>query len=488
MYLVLCCRDFFPIFPLPSHFALPSFPSFPFLSPLLFTVFRPNTLLVAHITAGFPIQYQFTNYPTPSIKPIHDCNMLDRNLQWWNRVNLPKTPSEWRKAAEETTFEDPSEDKEDAAKGEKKRKHLNPEKMHAGKRVIDVSLRDLSGWNSASKIQKSHFLAARILWHFKPLGDMTTDYARNSMKLSDSVDQISYDYLKSFPDWKTYRDDIKYAGEKRPPRGCAAKLGCFSIVRDQQWAAKKEYIEQSVIDAIALRTRSKTAASVTETGTGDGLEDESMEDEGMEDENMEDEGIEDEGTEYTSQSSLSSARDAGDPDDVDTFPAGDRMEIDSEPETPLSTGPQEAPGSNPSTSTASASEVDSGDRGLVTVITHGSDISVANAEMYPPSLGEEVVNVAAVTFLRVLTMWCPEVELEWEVRRMGFETQLGEAHIRAHTDGCLSSADNANNIHGIVEVKPFSISIETEKTLMQMGLEMLAFILYCELNGMPKER
>lgn len=49
-----------------------------------------------------------------------------------------------------------------------------------------------------------------------------------------------------------------------------------------------------------------------------------------------------------------------------------------------------------------------------------SDISVSHADMYPPFLGEEVVNVAAVTFLRVLIMWCPEVELVWEVRRNGF--------------------------------------------------------------------
>lgn len=42
--------------------------------------------------------------------------------------------------------------------------------------------------------------------------------------------------------------------------------------------------------------------------------------------------------------------------------------------------------------------------------------------------------MAAVTFLRVLTMRCPEVELEREVRRKAFETQLGEASIRAHTN------------------------------------------------------
>ena len=48
--------------------------------------------------------------------------MSTTNTEWWKDVELPKTPSEWRKASEETTFQDPSEDKEDPVKGEKKKK------------------------------------------------------------------------------------------------------------------------------------------------------------------------------------------------------------------------------------------------------------------------------------------------------------------------------------------------------------------------------
>lgn len=43
--------------------------------------------------------------------------------------------------------------------------------------------------------------------------------------------------------------------------------------------------------------------------------------------------------------------------------------------------------------------------------THGSDISIAGVAMHPRSLGEQVVNVTSVPFLRVLTIWCPEAEL-----------------------------------------------------------------------------
>ena len=59
--------------------------------------------------------------------------------------------------------------------------------------------------------------------------------------------------------------------------------------------------------------------------------------------------------------------------------------------------------------------------------------------MYPPTKGEETVNVAAVAFLRTLTMGCKEAGLEWESYRKGFIHQLGEAYVRAYTDGCLSS-------------------------------------------------
>lgn len=209
---------------------------------------------------------------------------------------------------------------------------------------------------------------------------------------------------EKFPDWKAYREDIKNAEEQRPSRGSAAKLGCFSVARDQQWAAKKEHLQQFPASA-----RSKSAAGMAEVESNEELENEDIVDEG------------------------SGAR-------------------------------------------------------LTPAVTHGSDISVANAYMYPPSLGEEVANVAAVTFLRILTMRCFKVELKWEVRRKGFEAKLGEASIRAHTDGCLSSEDDAKNIHGIVEVKPFPIAKNSEKAFMQMRLEMIAFILYCELNGMSKER
>ena len=206
------------------------------------------------------------------------------------------------------------------------------------------------------------------------------------MNLSDDVDKVSYRYLKTFSDWKTCRNDIKNSGQ-RPPRGSAAKLGCFSIVRDQQWAVMKEHLQQFPVSTISSRTRSKTAVSMAETEHDDESEDESMRDGD---------------SRYSSPSGSSRAEDVIGTPDKDSHPAGDPMDTDTESDTHRSTGSGDASGSNPSRSNRTISEAD-----LAQIVTRGSDISVANADMYPPSLGEEVVNVAAVTFLRVLTMWCP---------------------------------------------------------------------------------
>lgn len=124
---------------------------------------------------------------------------------------------------------------------------------------------------------------------------------------------------------------------------------------------------------------------------------------------------------------------------------------------------------------------------LSRAFTQGSAHSVADDELYPAFKGEETVNVAAIALLRTLTMGCPEAKLEWEANRKGFVHQLGEACIRAYTDGCLSS-EGKEDVHAILEVKPFTLTKRSEQTLMQMGMEMLAYILYCELNGKPKKR
>lgn len=115
--------------------------------------------------------------------------------------------------------------------------------------------------------------------------------------------------------------------------------------------------------------------------------------------------------------------------------------------------------------------------------------SVADQEKYPPSNGgKESVNMAAVSFLRAISMQCPEATLEWEAYRKGFTHKLSEASVRAAVDGCLRSQYGKDDIHAVLEAKPFSRTMNPEKALMQIGLEMLAFIVDCELGGRPRKR
>jgi hypothetical protein len=73
-----------------------------------------------------------------------------------------------------------------------------------------------------------------------------------------------------------------------------------------------------------------------------------------------------------------------------------------------------------------------------------------------------------------------------EVYKHRFDVQLGEASIRAITDGRLCSRSRTD-IHAIVEVKPFVLTPNVDATLMQMGIEMLAWISDCEKRKTPKE-
>jgi hypothetical protein len=128
---------------------------------------------------------------------------------------------------------------------------------------------------------------------------------------------------------------------------------------------------------------------------------------------------------------------------------------------------------------------------LSRVVSAHSEHSAADLKtvpgMFTQSPGEDYVNVAAVSFLTTLTMGCNLAWLEWEVFKHNFNVQLGEASICAITDGRLCCRARTD-IHAIVEVKPFVLREKLEPTLMQMGLEMLAWIIDCEKNNRPKQR
>jgi hypothetical protein len=267
-------------------------------------------------------------------------------------INLPQTPSQWR--------------------------HTSP----------NVHLRELGGWNSASQIQKSHYLAAKIIWRFRNVSQMNRPEFRAVTTLSDEADQHSRKYLKAFNDWKLYRTDIRSKGPNRPEPGHATWLGSFSYTRDQQLA---------ILDRVPIDT---AMASPTEMSEAE----EAMSE------------TESEYSEAMKESTLSL--------------------------------------------TSSAS--------LRRVITAHSEHSATDPKTAIPSSGEDFVNVAAVSFLTTLTMGCKLAKLEWEVYKHRFDVQLGEASIRAITDGRLCSRSRTD-IHAIVEVKPFVLTQNADNPIDANG-------------------
>ena len=253
-----------------------------------------------------------------------------------------------------------------------------------------------------------HYLAAKIIWRFRNVGQMNRPEFRAVTALSDEADQHSRKYLKEFNDWKLYRTDIRSKGPNRPEPGHATWLGSFSYTRDQQLA---------ILDRVPIDT---AMASPTEMSEAEEAMSESKE----------------------------------------------SQEAMSETESEYSEAMKE---STPSLTSGAS---------LGRVITAHSEHSATDPETAIPSSGEDFVNVAAVSFLTTLTMGCKLAKLEWEVYKHRFDVQLGEASIRAITDGRLCSRSRTD-IHAIVEVKPFVLTQNADATLMQMGIEMLAWISDC---------
>ncbi|GFF49576.1 hypothetical protein IFM61606_03546 [Aspergillus udagawae] len=89
---------------------------------------------------------------------------------------------------------------------------------------------------------------------------------------------------------------------------------------------------------------------------------------------------------------------------------------------------------------------------------------------------EETVNMALVNFLDVLSYYCKEArKLRWDPHRQSVTAKLGNATIVAKTDGRLSKRETPSDSQNsaIVEVKPFILLENAQKTLMQMGTESM---------------
>ena len=97
-------------------------------------------------------------------------------------MNLPKTKSQWQKAASSETFEEPKRREND---------DINTQKLHVGENPMNTHLRNVSGLNSASKIQNAHYLTTRILWDFVPVNKLVESSLLSTHPTNEADEEVS---------------------------------------------------------------------------------------------------------------------------------------------------------------------------------------------------------------------------------------------------------------------------------------------------------
>lgn len=257
----------------------------------------------------------------------------------------------------------------------------------------------------------------------------------NLLKLSPEADDISRNHFRGFSDWKAYRRDIRNNPSQRPPIGQARYLGCFTLVRDQQWSLSKDFTLQLGIDTISSHTRShdkqgeSAAPQPTEVTTDVAMgEDDATyhasttdnpdsstqapHDGGDDGEHVRDQqwSLSNDFTLHRgvdpislhTRSHATNQRDFTTTDPMEDTTDVTMKEDDATSHMSITDDPNSGtqPEYEQSSATDSFAHVDS------------SEQSVADQDEYPLSQGgEETVNMAAVSFLRVLSMQCPEAKL-----------------------------------------------------------------------------
>ena len=100
---------------------------------------------------------------------------MSRNRDCWEDVKFPKSIAQWKRLANSAYFENPAKkvnpatEQQGLAEEYIDERHINPKKLHIGKKMADVKFHDISGWNSASKVQLSHYPTPGILWENRSL-------------------------------------------------------------------------------------------------------------------------------------------------------------------------------------------------------------------------------------------------------------------------------------------------------------------------------
>lgn len=321
-------------------------------------------------------------------------------------LGVPDRPYKWEKEAARATITEP-----------------RPGKPHGpslplGEQPLNVSLRELSGWNSASKIgsQYGHFLTTKILWKYsqvKDLANMNTAVCE-ALDLPNWAKATAQEYVSGYGDWSQFIDHIAKYPIAKP--GNPILIGAFSSIRDQQ-----SRIEGACVELFGDRPPSPIAKKRRR---------------------------------LTNTSSPGQLMTSG-------------------TTTPFTAEKLERVTRRLQNLTLESRETDNtgGFTALVTSIRIKKPFGNSEAKK---RTHEAKINMSFVNLLYTICLLLP-TELKWDSLQHHLNLHIGEAEYKAIVDGGLVDPDGEMQV--LLEVKAMHLSSSSVKeVLMQQGLEMLAWI------------
>ncbi|CAI7656463.1 unnamed protein product [Penicillium crustosum] len=296
---------------------------------------------------------------------------------------------------------------------------------------LKVPLRELSGWNSASKIgsQYGHFLTTRILWKHSQVEDLAymNTAVCEALDLPNWAKATAQEYLSGYGDWSRYIDHIAKYPIAKPENPIL--IGAFSSIRDQQ-----SRIEGACVELLGDRPPSPIAKK---------------------------------GRRLTNMSSPGQLMTSGTPN------ASPSQRMTSGTTTPFTAENLERITRRLQNLTLESRETDNtgGFTALVTSI--GVKQPFGNSEAKRRT-HEAKINMSFVNLLYTICLLLP-TELKWDSIQHHLNLHVGEAAYTAIVDGGLVDPDGKMQV--LLEVKAMHLSASSVKeVLMQQGLEMLAWI------------
>lgn len=111
----------------------------------------------------------------------------------------------------------------------------------------------------------------------------------------------------------------------------------------------------------------------------------------------------------------------------------------------------------------------------------------ADSAMFPPTVGEQIVNNALVLFLQALTMKIPKIKSMWTPYPLLLKADFMTASFVARTDGYLKTMENGK-VQAILEVKSRIRRKQLEMIQMQESAQMIGWVMNDKERPSPTSR